>query len=46
MSMKKNLNRQLQNLSILGQSKEGVGEKKSEEKPDKVGDGHDGSVSN
>ena len=46
MSMKENLDWQLKNLSILGQSKEGVGEKKSEEKPDKVGDRHDGSVSN
>ena len=42
--MKENLNRQLENFSILSQSKESVGEKKGKEKPDKVGDGHDGSV--
>ena len=46
MGTKKNLNRQLEDFSILGKSEESVGEKESKEKPDKVGDGHDGSVSN
>ncbi len=46
MSMKENLNRQMKNFSILRQSKEGIREKKSTEKPDKVGVCHDGSVSN
>ena len=46
MRMKENLNRQLEDLSILCQSKEGVGEKESEEKPYEVSNSHDGSVSN
>ena len=32
MSMNKNLNRKLEELSILSQSKEGIGEKESKEK--------------
>ena len=46
MSMKENLNRQLKDFSILGESKEGVGEKESKEKPNKMGNCHYGRVSN
>ena len=44
--MNKNLNRELEDLSILSEPKESIGEKESKEKPDEVGDCHDGRVSN
>ena len=43
--MRKYLNRQLEDFSILRKSKEGKCEEKSQEKPDKVSHRHDRCVS-
>ena len=45
MSKNKNLNRELEDLSILSKAKEGIGEKESKKKPNKVCNCHYGRVS-
>ena len=45
MRMNKNLNRELEDLSILSEAKESIGEKESKEKPNEVCNCHYGRVS-